>query len=160
MNEILLKPVECSKIDLIKFHNLLVKNRDIKRLGLKKRLLQSIVLLFHYEKNDLAGIGAIKKPGFGYINKIYKLANIDKTIYELKYEIGYLYIIDKYRKKGISKDITLSLIEYSNNDLFAVIRADNIIAENNLVKFGFKKIGNDYQGKNNFFKVFYRIKRI
>jgi len=155
MNEIFIKPCECSKNEINQFYAMIKKNENINNIGLKKRIMKAKILIFHYEEEKLAGIGALKYPDPNYMKKVFKSAGVSHLYNSFKYEIGYLYVDNKYRKKGISKSITENLLSFIDEDnIFAVVRSDNKFAKNNLYYYGFVKIGSKYIGKDNYFELF------
>ena len=159
MNEILLKPSECSKDEINQFYNMIKRNENLKTIGLKRRIKKSKILVFNYNNNnELRGIGALKIPSKNYINKIFNLAGISHLNKDYHLEIGYLYVDRKYRQKGISKSITENIVLFSqDNNIFAVVRTDNKPAKKNLFNYGFRKSGINYKGRENLYFEIYTL---
>jgi len=136
---IVIKPVsDCSKEEINMFFDMVddaneayISKSDVKRYGK--------LLGFYYIDDDLAAVSAIKKP---YRRRnTFENANVTEDPNDYPYELGWSYTKPEYQRQGISYKLSMTLIKKINTGVFATVRTTNNESIKNLIKRGFRKIG-------------------
>lgn len=149
------KPNECSGEELEKIKNVILEGSQVANEGLERRILNCKLIGLYYVRNDLVGVSAIKQPAINYIERILRKAKIKGESIP-QFELGYSVTLEKYRGRGINKEINDSLLEsFSSKNIFAT--TDNETMKTYLENKGFKKKGISFKGFYNENLVYYEI---
>ena len=120
------KTDQCTSRELSDFKNTLLNRSDINKENLDQRILRAKFLAFYYLESRLIGIGAIKSATPGFRNRILAGQVIQLVADLPESEIGWFYIHDNFRGKGIGSYILSELLKVSlYNHLFAVTSSEN-----------------------------------
>jgi hypothetical protein len=143
------KPLESTDFEIEKFHELVLKGGKVKEQGLKVRISNCELLAFCSVNDVIIAVSAIKRPVKSYVKKINVKAELNKDYKELKFEIGYSFTEENFRRKGINGDLKLLLLNSIKNVIGIIFSTTAIpnsqkFLENN----GFVNIGIPYDGKN------------
>lgn len=142
------KPVECTGRELEEFAGLVIKGGQVDRTGLKKRIERARLLGFCYEGDELVGTAAIKEAYKAYVSRVFNSANESEKANEYRYELGWIYTLPNYRRRGISRALVEKLLgDYKGYDLFATTGTGNRTMETILGEHGFQKFGSPFQGR-------------
>lgn len=156
------KPLECSKLEIDKFHDFVVRGNKIKKTNLKNlrnRIINSELLGFCYLNDQIIGISAIKKPLKNYIINIIDSAKLDRDWGSLKFEIGYSYTEPNFRREGISSNLKYKLIDEMKNNYNILFSTTAILSSQKfLLENGFKNIGVMYDGEQDLNIKYFELK--
>ena len=146
-NLIIKTPDKCSKKEITKFYNLVVKGGQVITGGLKKSIKNAKFLAFYYDDGEIVSIRAIKKAKPAYRDHVFNNAGVDELADKYQYETGWAYTIPSHRRRGIGSFAYKKMLEKAKGiKLFATTRESNIAPQKTLKKNGFKQIGEPYIG--------------
>lgn len=147
-------PNQYTKNELELFRQLIEEGGEVSTKGLEKRIANAEKLATAWSENDLIAIGAVKKPLLSYQQKVFEAAESHHQASEDIREIGWLFTSPAHRGKGIGNKIMTVLIDdLPNLRCIATTRTNNHSMNHVLPKFGFIKIGTDYQSKNGQYRL-------
>ena len=138
------KPDNFSEEEKSQFLQLLIEQGQVGNPNLEK-INASTLICIAFVDNDAIGIGAIKN--------VYKSPFDYAQVSELKdyfdYELGYLFVKNKYKGQGIGKKISeLLVLDLGAKNVFATTElSDENSMKFILEKLGFKQIGKPYLGR-------------
>jgi hypothetical protein len=143
------EPKCCFETDINRFHELALKGRKVQEEGLKDRILNCKFLGFCSVGNQIIAISSIKRPQKSYVEKVILRAHLDRHWQDLKFEIGYSFTEDDYRRQGINAEIKKLLLELMI-DVEGIIFSTTAIPSSQkfLSEHGFELIGQSYDGEN------------
>ena len=148
MNVSTLAPEVCNEDKFNTFLKLVEKGGEVISNSLKDRIKNAELLAFCYIGEQLVGVGALKNPAKTYKEKSFRKAGYPEEAENFKYEFGYLYVEEEYRKHGVGKGIWAALKnKIDAKEVFATVREENKIMVSFLKKYGFEKLGNNYNSK-------------
>lgn len=143
------KPLESSKFEIEKFHELVLKGGKVEEQGLKARILNCELLAFFSVNGDIIAVSAVKRPEESYVKKLILKANLDRDCKRLKFEIGYSFTEKDYRRKGINNDLKLLFLNAIKNVSGILFSTTAISSSQNfLEKNGFVNVGIPFDGIN------------
>jgi RimJ/RimL family protein N-acetyltransferase len=138
---------ECSTDELNKFVKLVEKGDEVDRCNLSDRVKRAQFLAFSYdESNNLVGVGAIKQPNTTYRNSVFSKAKSNHPPNQYDVELGWIYIEEDFRGRGIGKTIVRELLEkIKDKKVYATTRTDNDTMKHILKYFKFHESGEEYK---------------
>lgn len=158
-NKYVKKPSECTIFEIDNFYKLVLKGGKVKKEGLKERILNCELLAFYMINGIIIAISAIKKPTETYTKDVIQKAKLKRDYKDLKFEIGYSFTEENYRKKGLSselKSLLLDSIKNAKGILFSTTAISS--SQKFLEKQGFVNFGIPFDGKNDTNIKYYEIK--
>lgn len=138
---IIKKPSKCTKDEINTFYDL-VREAGHAFPSLNDIKKKAFLLGFYYLGNEIIAISSLKIPY--RIDDVFDEAGVDSTGY--KYEMGWSYTIPEYQAKGIMFDLNMALLNKVQGKVFATVRVNNEPSIKGLIKKGFVKVGNEWQG--------------
>lgn len=143
------KPKDCNESEIDKFYELVIKGRKVPKERLRDRIVNCNLLGFCSVGNQIIAISSIKQPQKSYVKKVILNAQLKRHWQDLKFEIGYSFTEENYRRKGINAKIKKLLLE-KMKDVGGIIFSTTAIqsSQNFLSEHGFLNIGLPYDGKN------------
>jgi GNAT superfamily N-acetyltransferase len=148
-------PAQCSDREISDFKFLLMKRSEVNIEKIDKRIKRAKYLAFQYIESRLIGIAAIKTATKGFKKRI--SASLDEIEpFELPdSEIGWLYVSEEYRGKGIGGRLIMELLKsVSSSELFALTPPQNTAMRTLLTNYNFTLIGDVSLFVNNKFKLY------
>jgi GNAT superfamily N-acetyltransferase len=109
MNPSTLAPADCSEDRIDAFLKLVEKGGEVISNSLKERIKNAKLLAFCHDGEQLVGVGALKNPTERYKEQIFRKAGHPNKAVNYKYEFGYLYVEEAYRRRGVGKRIFAAL---------------------------------------------------
>ena len=144
------KPTNFTEDQKNEFEALVKLGRQVDIKGLGSRLNHSQLLGFYYVENQLTSIVAIKRPDFGYRNRVFQKSHVSERSDEFSLELGWAYTVNEYRGKGIGGELAQAILEKAPRiNIFATTKTDNYRMQRILTKNGFISIGKPYAGNDN-----------
>lgn len=141
------QPSDCSQKEINDFYEMVLEGGQDVKETIKDGVNRSYLLGFHYVKNDLIGIAAIKKPMDYWKSFILKNAKLTNFINKIKFEFGYVYTRPEFENNKICSNLTRSLLKKVDAvNIFATTKTTNKKMIHILEKNGFKKYGNFIMG--------------
>lgn len=144
------EPSECSESELENFYQMALKGEQVVKAGLRGRIENAKLLAFHYERDTLVGVAALKKPSEDYKQRVFRKAGVPEEVSKYNCELGWAFTEKKYRGKGIGSGLVQKIIDkFGFQNIYATTKTDNKSAKRILGKSGFRAIGQPYQGTIN-----------
>ncbi len=152
----ILSPSDCSPQAVAECENLITKYGTVDPEGLTQRIRDASRLLFLRGSNgQLVGVGALKRPQFGYRSKVFAKARATTPPDEYRVELGWVAVAKSHQGRGLSRRIIAQLISLAENEnLFATTRAD-ARAMRFAADQGFKPAGKPYPSGRGYDLVLY-----
>lgn len=148
-NKFAKKPSECTKSEIEKFYELVLKGGKVKEKGLKDRILSCELLAFYKVNETIVAVSSIKRPKESYIKNVIEKAKLERNYRDLKFEIGYSFTDENYRKNGYSTELKLLLLLTLKNVKGILFSTTAIPSSQKfLEKNGFLNNGIAYDGEN------------
>jgi len=143
-------PLECSNSDLATFESLVRKGDEVDPVGLQQRIRAAAhVALISTDAGQVIGIAALKRRAAEYRQKIFTRAGTGLAPTEGELELGWIFIEEEYRRKGLSRMLVEALLNAAGNlDVYATTREENIAMRRTLASFRFDPTGEPYASKN------------
>lgn len=137
-----LRPEECSAVELRAFAEKVRAGWQVSTIGLDRRIAQAAWLGFARVNQELAGIAAIKKPEVAYRKKVFALSKSGLLASRFPFEFGWMQIDPKYRGYGIAKSLLDELLaRIPEAKIFATTADDNSAMQRVLTRAGFNTVG-------------------
>lgn len=158
MSDVLKHPGECTEAEIQSFFELLMTGNEVRRETAITGIKRAELLAFHYEKDILAGIAAIKRPTNNYRNSVFSKAKTDEQATKYSLELGYAVTLEAYRGRGICSNLVKELMKVCSEHVYSTTKDDGM--QTTLEHNGFEKTGKPYKGtlrgKNYFLQLFVR----
>jgi len=126
---------------------LLITGNEVEQRTARNGIKRAELLAFHYEKDLLAGIAAIKRPTEDYENLVFRKSKTDMLSEDYRLELGYAVTRENFRGHGICSNLVKQLLQRVPKNLYATTRSENTLMQRILDRNGFKKTGSPYKGK-------------
>lgn len=152
-------PSECDEKALEKFHELVVSGGEVNPRGLPKRIKDAEKLIFLYDHEDLAGIGALKSPDPNYRDRIASAAKARLPEAAYPFELGWVFVSNEFRGQGYATRIAKRiLVEAHGAGMFATTHSENMAMRNVLERTKFVAVGERYRStqKDRLIQLFVR----
>ena len=142
-------PEECDKEELVRFKELVLEGGEVPDFGLEKRIKNAYKLIFIYDKGRYIAVGAVKIPESSYKKKVFKKAGVSGGEDKYRFEIGYIYVTECCRGKGVGSILIETIKAAANGEsCFGTTREDNITMHKLFEKkLCYKRIGEAYQSE-------------
>lgn len=127
---------------LLKLKKFILLGKNVHERGLKGRLVASHRIAYCTDDDELVGICCIKNPNKSYLSKIEK--NYTYSFSNKVVEIGYSFVLNSHRGKGINSKLKDMLLEKIDETIFCT--TSNPISAGSLLRRGFVQIGNPVDG--------------
>lgn len=156
------KPSDCSAEELAAFKQLVLAGGEVGKVGLEVLIKAAICLVFHYTENqELAGIGALKAPRNSYKDKVFKRAKSSENAADFPYELGWLFVVEKFRGQGLSRELAEAALKLAGGKgVYATTRVDNCPMCRTNTRLEFKRSGEPYRttryGRSDWLSLFVR----
>lgn len=156
------KPSDCSVEKLAAFQQLVLAGGEVANAGLEGLINDAICLVFHYTENqELAGIGALKVPRDSYKDKVFKRAKSSEDAADFPYELGWLFVVEKFRGRGLSRQLAETALKLAGGKgVYATTRVDNCPMCRTNTRLEFKRSGEPYRttrhGRSDWLSLFVR----
>jgi RimJ/RimL family protein N-acetyltransferase len=148
MNTVVVKaPAECSTVELDAFRALVCRSGEVAGQGLLQRVRSAKLLAFAFEEGEVIGVAALKIPNPAYRCRIFQCAKMDVDPEDASYELGWGFVCQEHRRKGLSRELVGALLTSSEGRVFATSRASNEAMHKTLTHFGFSEAGERYHSK-------------
>lgn len=142
-------PADCSTEDFELFKALVVEGGQVSAGKLNDRIRASETLVFARVDDEIAGVTGLKNSSNSYRNRISKKSDVDLSPKLFPYELGWVYVLPKFQRCGISLQMSNKALTYANgNGVFATSRTENHFMHRTLEKVGFKPAGKPYSSRN------------
>lgn len=151
----------CNKQEIENFHQLVLNGGQVEVSGLRNRIRRAKLLAFHYEKNTLVAITALKRPNETYKKDVFRKAGVSEESDKYNLEVGWAFTVEEYRGKGICSGLVQKIVNKSKSEaIFATTKKHNLQMHRILKKNGFQKIGKPFRGRTNgyYLELFVRSK--
>ena len=128
-----------------KFEELVLRDPQVAKKGLSKRIEHAHLLAFLYKDGELIATGAVKcNPKHQAYIAEHSGIQIPQTTY--LGEIGYLHTAEGHRTQGHGGRVLTSLIDASENkELFATIQSKNVSSQRLLARHGYVSVGKTWK---------------
>ena len=137
-------PNECEEGELEAFCTIVGEGGEVID-GLKDRVKGAFRLGFIAYKEDIVGTAALKKPKASHRTKVFAKAKSSQAQAEYPYELGWIYLQERHRKKGQMTRLIDELMPLAKGvGLFATTRTTNTIMKEILVQLQFQPDGEEY----------------
>lgn len=159
MTLIIKKPSDCTKKELNEFEDLLIEAGEVEPKGAHERIqiADKLVLI---SKKECVAIGAIKKPGKAYRDKIFKKSGSSENKNIFNKELGWFYVKPPERGNGIGeKLIKACLEEIGKEACYATTRSNNEAMHYLLNKYSFEQTGKEYNSDRGDYQLKIYIKK-
>jgi len=138
-------PKRCTSAEIGAFEGLVLKGGEVDPHGLSGRISRADVLAFAYVSHELAGVAALKRPTGNYHASVFKKSASPRPRAVFPVELGWVYVLESQRRKGISQKLVDALLKASGQaNVFATSRTDNVPMHRVLERAGFVRTGVAY----------------
>jgi hypothetical protein len=139
---IIARPTEINSDHFQQIIELVVNGQQVKRDGLKERILRADWVAYNLQDNIVICTATIKNPNQTYIAKVFKSAMASSSD-NYKKELGYIATHSDYENRGHCQNLLKEFfIKTSIQPIFATTRKPSMV--HILTKMGFSVIGNIY----------------
>lgn len=148
-------PAQCETDELIDFETLVIKGGEVNPEGLRNRIMKAECLVFLYsDDHHLIGVSALKRPNLSYKQKVFHHAGSSRSANEFTFELGWIFIEEESRQKGLSKLLMEELLKVAGNaKVYATTREKNTAMRKTNERFGFMQSGSAYQSDEGNYKL-------
>lgn len=142
---VICRPSDLSTSQFAKFVRLVELGNEVNPSRLEQRVMKAKLIGFVSHQAKLISVGAIKEPNPGYRLTIFSKSKTPERADNFPFELGWLYTLEQFRKKGLAFTIVKELLSrLGKTNIYATARTDNLASQNILAKFDFKKSGLAY----------------
>ncbi|PNQ76465.1 hypothetical protein BA950_08370 [Erythrobacter sp. SAORIC-644] len=139
------RPKECSDSEIDHFVELVSMGGEVVE-GARARIMRARALGFLEYEHVPVGVAAIKSPLKSYKTKVFGAAGSEYSIDEFSHELGWIYLKENHRGKGLITPLIENMLkEVENTPVFATTRSSNIVMQQILKHFAFKRSGKPYR---------------
>lgn len=142
---IIRRPKECSELQIDHFVELVSMGGEVVE-GVRARIMRARALGFVEYEDVPVGVAAIKSPLKSYKKKVFGAAGSQYSIEEFSHELGWIYLKENHRGKGLMTPLIENMLEeVGNSPVFSTTRSSNIVMQQILKHFEFKRSGKPYR---------------
>lgn len=147
MKIIVTKPKNTPK-EIIQAYKVMLYHHSTIYLGeIEKRIKRAHLLSFAIVDDQVVSSRAIKHPPIQYLARILHQARINPLLLPyFLHEIGWSVTLPEFRRQGLSSTLLDCLLCHYHGPIFATNRIGNTSPQNILRRFGFKPVGQLFQG--------------
>lgn len=139
--------------------DLLGTTGEVTAKGLRGRLELAKMIAICVVDEKVVACGAIKIPDRNYRQKIFQSANSRLNCDDFEFEIGYISVVGRHRRKGLGHRITNSLASACKGQgVFATTRSDNRKIQTKLASLGFEVEGSSFHSARGKYSLMLWIK--
>ena len=140
-------PSVCTSQALADFEKLVIEGGAVDPAGLGQRIREASRLLFLRRSDDqLVGVGALKRPGPAYRNRVFANAQATVPPDEYPLELGWVVVAKSHQGRGLSTRIVGDLLPFARNqNIYATTRADERLLSF-AFDYGFRINGKPFPG--------------
>lgn len=139
-----LAPSLCQNEAIDTFLSMVSSGGEVDTQDLEKRVMDARVLAFAYYDDEVAGVGALKKPKQNYAKRVFSNAGTQERSGDYPLELGWIYVKPAYRGRKIATMIVSDLLEYRNGESVFLTATTNGHIIRVIVRHGFQSSGNSY----------------
>lgn len=137
-----------TRSDRQRFRALVVEGGEITGPGLDTNIAGARILVMVRDKDDIRGVGALKRPQGSYRVKVETKSGVPLAQADYPYELGYIFLEDALRGQGASHDLVNAALAHSDGGgVFATVRMDNARMRATFEKAGFTPAGKSWEGQ-------------
>jgi predicted GNAT family acetyltransferase len=157
MSTIIKGPSECSQKEITVLSLLMKKSGEVILNGLEDRIKNAKCIAFFYNKDEIIGTAALKRPNPYYKKRIFKSAGIAHDADKYEFEVGWAYTEPLHRGRGICTTLLREIIEkFEAESFYATSKIGNTGMHKILERLEFKRIGTPYNGRKDLIQLFGR----
>jgi len=149
------RPGDCTDEELNAFEGLVKKGGEVAASGLRSRIKSAQWLVFLFEENQsLAGVAALKRPSGTYKKKVFRKAKSREDPDDFRFEAGWIYIDDQFRRKGHSRVLLDAVLKLAGEgQVYATTREDNEPMRRTNRRCGLQESGSPYRSDEGEYKL-------
>lgn len=142
-------PRECSAEEQAVFAAMVLKGREVTAAGLRRRVDDAVALAFLRVKEELLGVGGLKRPDEIYCGRVSNASGVALPASEFAFELGWVYVEQKARG-GASRALCEALLPFAKgHGVFATSRVNNPWMHATLLGLGFARVGAEWPSGQN-----------
>jgi GNAT superfamily N-acetyltransferase len=139
-------PNEISSIELAKIGKLIASSGEVYRARLRENLPRVARIVTAYSGNQLVAASAVKLPRPDYVRRIAERAAYPRLA-GFTEEFGYSVVLPQFRGKGIGAAMLAELLRTQTVSTFATVRKANAPMNALLARYGFERVGKQWEGR-------------
>ena len=144
------RPSDLKEKELEQIQSLIILGGEVSSDTLRERLLQSSLIAFFEDNNNVIATATIKKPLNNYKTKVFSKSKTNLEIHDYPFELGYVIVDSAYRGNKLASRLCGELCRILlSSKLFATTKVDNRPMQTILETNYFKKIGEQYPNREN-----------
>lgn len=125
---------------------MVVQGDEVDPNGLEQRIENAKALLFGISDELRVAVAAVKCPDSDYRERIFRKAGIGDLSAKHEFELGWLFVVPKYRRKGFSTLLVNAAMEaLGTSNSYATSKTTNFPMHRTLLKFGFFSAGKPWR---------------
>jgi predicted GNAT family N-acyltransferase len=145
---VVISPSDCSEQETRDFCDLATKGGQVARTGLKDLVGQAKALAFLRLNEVSIGIAGLKLPRDNYRKRQFANAKSGLDPVEFPYELGWVYVEEKFRGRQYSRKLVQQLLKSSEDqNVYATSRETEERMHRTLRKCGFTRVGTPWPSK-------------
>lgn len=127
-------------------YNLILKGGEVEPNSLRVRLQNAALIGFIDDRGKIVSVAVIKNPDEEYRNGVFKKAYSKEQPDEYRYELGYVFTEEAFRRKGLARRLCKHLCYYFlSYKLYATTLVENTGMQAILLDNYFSVSGSDYE---------------
>ena len=124
---------------------LISAGQEVTMSVVNRNLASAASIAYALDGDRPVGIVVLKNPVSSYREKVFYEADVPELERNYKLEIGYTYVIQEYRPRGVGINICRKMVNSISTPMYATTREENTTI-NKLLKFaGFKLTGSPWR---------------
>ncbi len=142
------EPKEFSDREVHQLMELIELGDEVDTIVLQQNVNNAKALVFAREESRLLAVATLKRPKATYRKSVSEKSDFDLDAETYPFELGYVFVKEEARGKGVSHQLVAAAIERSNErSIFATVRSDNAGMQRVLKRAGFSVVGTAYAGR-------------
>lgn len=142
------EPKEFSASEVRQLMELVELGDEVDTIVLQQNVNNAKALVFAREETQLLAVATLKRPKTSYRKSVSEKSGFDLAAETYPFELGYVFVKEDARGKGVSHQLVAAAIERSNDrSIFATVRSDNSGMLQVLQRAGFSMVGSAYAGR-------------
>lgn len=151
------KPSEIFPNELEEIIKIISEYRDMSKDEIRSRILNSECIFIAKDNDKIVGTVSVKVPNDIISDNAFIKSGSEYKYGEFQFELGYLYVLEEYRNRGIAYNLEKMLCStYKDYNIFAITNENNNISISLKLKLGFIQTGNKFKDRksDNYLKLF------